>query len=517
MFVSQIYRRADAFLFGRRTYEIFAGSWGTWPDPGGNPVWTALNTRPKYVASTTLTDPRWADTTVLSGDLAAAVADLKAKPGGELQVHGSGALVRWLLDNQLVDEITLLVCPVVVGQGTRLFPATGPDAALELVESRSTPKGGNDPGLPAHRPPAVRNGHDLKHVTYVLQSVRVAHWWVRAAAWTGARSIAAIAEWAADTPQPVRAALGARRDPLTGRWTVPTETTIRRTLARLDPETFAAVVGAWLADRDQPGQRRRPAVAVDGKTLRGARRDGRQVHLLAAMDHTTRAVLAQRQVDGAPNEVTGFQPLLAGLDLAGAVVTADALHTHRAAAEFLVAGKHAHYLFIVKANQPALHTRCAWMPWHRVPELNRTRDRGHGRVELRTLMAVTVGGFGFPHAAQVFQVTRKTRDLGARRWRTMTAYAVTSLTHGQASPARLADLIRGHWAIENGLHWVRDVTFDEDASQLRTGTGPHIMACLRNIAIGILSRAGPANLAAALRHHSRDPTRPSRPSGSPGG
>jgi DDE_Tnp_1-associated/Transposase DDE domain len=152
-----------------------------------------------------------------------------------------------------------------------------------------------------------------------------------AAVLTGARSIAAIAEWAADTPQPVRAALGARRDPLTGRWTVPTRPPIRRTLARLDPETFAAVVGAWLADRDQSGRRRRSTVAVDGKTLRGARRDGRQVHLLAAMDHTTRAVLAQRQVDGAPNEVTGFQPLLAGLDLAGAVVTADALHTHRAA------------------------------------------------------------------------------------------------------------------------------------------------------------------------------------------
>ena len=148
------------------------------------------------------------------------------------------------------------------------------------------------------------------------------------------------------------------------------------------------------------------------------------------------------------------------------------------------------------------------MPWHRVPELDRTRDRGHGRVELRMLMAVTVGGFGFPHAAQVIQVARKTRDLGARRWRTMTVYAITSLTHGQASPARLADLIRGHWAIEIGLHWVRDVTFDEDASQLRTGTGPHIMACLRNLAIGILSRAGPPNLAAALRHHSRDPTRP---------
>jgi len=139
-FVNEVYQRADAFLFGRRTYELFAGYWGVM-DPGSGPIAHALNTRPKYVASNTLTEPRWADTTVLSGDLAAAIADLKAKPGGELQVHGSGDLIRWLLDNQLVDEITLLVCPVIVGQGTRLFPATGPDAALDLVESRSTPKG----------------------------------------------------------------------------------------------------------------------------------------------------------------------------------------------------------------------------------------------------------------------------------------------------------------------------------------------------------------------------------------
>jgi dihydrofolate reductase len=140
-FLHQVYARAEAFLFGRRTYEIFAGSWGAMADPGGNPIWTALNTKPKYVASRTLTDPRWADTTVLSGDLAAAVGELKAKRGGELQVHGSGNLVRWLFANQLVDELTLLVCPVVVGQGRRLFPDTGPDLALELVASRSTPKG----------------------------------------------------------------------------------------------------------------------------------------------------------------------------------------------------------------------------------------------------------------------------------------------------------------------------------------------------------------------------------------
>ena len=141
MFLNQVYERADAFLFGRRTYEIFAGSWGAWADPGSNPIWTALNSRPKYVASTTLTDPQWADTTVLSGEVAAAIGELKAKPGGELQVHGSGALIRSLLDHDLVDEMILFICPVVVGQGTRLFPDAGPDIALDLVDSRSTPKG----------------------------------------------------------------------------------------------------------------------------------------------------------------------------------------------------------------------------------------------------------------------------------------------------------------------------------------------------------------------------------------
>jgi predicted transposase YbfD/YdcC len=328
-----------------------------------------------------------------------------------------------------------------------------------------------------------------------------------AAVLTGARSLAAIAEWAADAPQPVRAALGARRD-APDFWSVPAEATIRRTLARLDPEALAATICAWLTDRSPMPNRRRGAVAVDGKTLRGARRDGRQVHLLAVMDHATRAVVAQRQVDGAPGEVPGFRPLLADLDLADTVVTADALQTHRDAAEFLVIAKRAHYLLAVKANQPTLLKRCAELAWHRVPVLDRTRDQAHGRVEIRTLKAVTVHHFGFPHAAQVVQVTRKRRGLHTRRWRTVTAYAITSLTFAQASPARLADLLRGQWAIENGLHWVRDVTFAEDGSQVRTGTAPQVMACLRNLVIGALSRAGPVNVAAALRRHARDPRRP---------
>jgi dihydrofolate reductase len=139
--MDEIFQRADAFLFGRRTYEIFTGSWGTWEDPGDSPIWTALDTRPKYVATTTPFDPRWANTTVLSGDVAAAIRELKAKAGGELQVHGSGALTRWLLENDLVDEMNLLIVPVILGQGARLFPDAGPDIALDLVESRVDSKG----------------------------------------------------------------------------------------------------------------------------------------------------------------------------------------------------------------------------------------------------------------------------------------------------------------------------------------------------------------------------------------
>src|SRR2546430_13727049 len=132
-FLNGVFQRADAFLLGRRTYEIFAGSWGVWPDPGDSPIWTALNTKPKYVASTTLTEPRWANTTVLSGDSAAAVGELKAKPAGELQVHGSGKLIRWLLGNQLVEENTPLDHPLILRLGTRPVPDTRPDHGLEIV------------------------------------------------------------------------------------------------------------------------------------------------------------------------------------------------------------------------------------------------------------------------------------------------------------------------------------------------------------------------------------------------
>jgi predicted transposase YbfD/YdcC len=224
------------------------------------------------------------------------------------------------------------------------------------------------------------------------------------------------------------------------------------------------------------------------------------------MDHTTGAVLGQTQVAAKTNEIARFQPLLDGVDLTGAVVTADALHTQHAHADWLVGVKHAAYLLIVKANQPTLHQQLKALPWREVPVADHTRNRGHARVELRRLQVTTVAGLGFPHAIQAMRITRQVRPLGSRRWRTVTAYAVTSLTAAQASPARLADWIRGHWGIE-ALHHIRDTTFGEDASQVRTGTAPRAMASLRNLAIGILRAHGHRNIAATLRRNARDATR----------
>jgi dihydrofolate reductase len=139
--ISEVYDRATAFLFGRQTYEIFARSWGAVPEMMASPIGLALNCRPKYVVSMSLQDPQWKGTSVLSGDVAAAIRQLKTQEDGDLLVPGSGVLVRWLLANGLVDELDLLIYPVIVGQGTRLFADSGPDVALDLVSSRTTSRG----------------------------------------------------------------------------------------------------------------------------------------------------------------------------------------------------------------------------------------------------------------------------------------------------------------------------------------------------------------------------------------
>jgi len=324
----------------------------------------------------------------------------------------------------------------------------------------------------------------------------------------GARSFAAIGEWAADVPAAVLVALRVRRDPLTGQRHPPTEATLRRVLTCIDPAAVDGLVGVWLSRHQQPAACRRwRAVAVDGKTLRGSGTPGAQVHLLAAMDHSSGAVLAQVRVDGKSNEISAFQPLLEQIDLTATVVTADAMHTQREHVEFLVTVKHAAYICVVKRNQPNLYRQLKTLPWRQVPIGDETHDRGHGRYEIRRLHVVSSDRLDFPHAAQAIRITRRVRNQRTKKWRTVTVYAITSLTAAQATPAELADYIRGHWAIE-ALHHIRDVSYGEDASQIRTGTAPQAMASLRNLAIGILRAAGHTNIAKALRRNARDAFRP---------
>ncbi|MGH4025225.1 MAG: ISAs1 family transposase [Pseudonocardiaceae bacterium] len=318
-----------------------------------------------------------------------------------------------------------------------------------------------------------------------------------AAVVAGARSYVAAAQWAAHAPAEVLAALQVRVDPRTGMFVVPHESTIRRTLQACDGDLLDKALGAWLYPR-LPAE---AVLTVDGKTLRGARAgDGRAVHVLAAMLADDRAVLAQREIAHKTNEITAFAPLLDELDLTGVLVSADALHTQRAHARFLVQDKNADYLLTVKDNQPTLYSQLNALPWTEVPVTHLEHDRGHGRTERRTIQVLPAPDtLTFPHAAQVFLVERYVADLHANPTSAVAILGLTSRPADRADPAQIAAALRGHWAIENGLHYVRDVTFAEDASRTRTRSGPRIMASLRNLAITVLRRAGHTNIAEGLR------------------
>jgi predicted transposase YbfD/YdcC len=252
----------------------------------------------------------------------------------------------------------------------------------------------------------------------------------------GARSFTAIAEWAADADEQTLARLG-----VSG--VVPSESTFRRTLQRLDADAFDDLVGQWAAERTAPGPGGRQVIAVDGKTLCGSGHgEQNSRHLLAAYDHAHGAVLGQVEVGAKTNEIPLFPALLDRLDIAGAVITADALHAQREHATYL-AGRGAHYLLIVKRNQPGLHAQLAALPWRDVPVAYTKAERGHGRTERRTLKVTAVAkGLAFPHAAQAIQITRRRKLKG--KWSRETCYAVTSLTLTQATYAQLAAIIRGH-------------------------------------------------------------------------
>ena len=322
----------------------------------------------------------------------------------------------------------------------------------------------------------------------------------------GCRSLTAIWEHAADLEPADLGALGLEE----GR-ALPSESTIRRVLQDLDPGDLDARLTSWFFTRTGTIGGRR-VIAVDGKTMRGARTgDNPAPHLLAALDQASGVVVGQRRVSDKSNEIPALRDLLAPMDLDGAVVTADAMHTQKGTAEW-IRSRSAHYLLTVKDNQPGLKRELGALPWKDVPSIS-VPDGSHGRRVRRTVQAVEAPAWiDFPGAAQVIRI-RRTRTVnkrgGGRRTTTEVAHLICSLPMTDAPPELVASWARGHWAIENRLHWVRDVVFDEDRHQLRTRNGPQIMAALRNLAISLIRLLhGPrAPIAATTRAMARRPER----------
>jgi predicted transposase YbfD/YdcC len=347
---------------------------------------------------------------------------------------------------------------------------------------------------------------------------------------SGCTTLEDVTAWAHAAPREVLAAAGARRNVL-GVLVAPHPDTVIRLLSALGAQALARQAGAYLAARAHPGPvafplagpSLLPAIAVDGQAVRGAAGDdGLIPYLLAAASHGTGTVLAERAIGPKTNEVPEFAPLLRELDqcypLAGHVITADAGHTVKAHARFICEELLAHYAFTVKLNTPALYAELDALDWAAVPVQHATEEKGHGRRERRTIQVMDAPAHvakRFPHARQVALIERYvTRTVRVRkgkrqvRGKEKSAVAVliiTSLDAREASPALIAGYVRGHWTIENKVHWVRDVTLREDSSRVRTGPKPRIMATLRNLAIGLIRQAGYTKIAATLRKIKHDP------------
>ena len=348
----------------------------------------------------------------------------------------------------------------------------------------------------------------------------------------------AVAEWAAGCRQDTLAALGGRRDPWTGRIRPPSTRTFSRVFGRIDAEAFNAALYGYLAalpaspadalpavTRHEREQRRAAAtaarpglaglagqVAADGKTVRGAARPGGgQVHLLSVFDVATGCVRAQREIDAKTNEIPELAPAIAHLDLIGQVVTLDALHTQAETARHLVEDKHAHYLMIIKANQPTLLESAAKALAGPDADYAGTswaeQGKGHGRRERRAIRTAPAGGIAWPHAAQVLRIRRDSGPTHGPWEHKEIAYGITSLPPDLAGPRHLGIYARQHWAIENREHYVRDKTFSEDLQRVRTGNQPNAHAAIRNLVTGAFRRAGYANIAHARRYYGRDDQR----------
>jgi predicted transposase YbfD/YdcC len=324
----------------------------------------------------------------------------------------------------------------------------------------------------------------------------------------GYRSYSAIAEWGRNYGTDIAQALGFTHN-------TPCASTLHTIFRCLDREAFEAKLGAW-AERvvvTAPAAPEVPeiAMAVDGKTLRGSKKQGAPgMHLLSVLAHHVGLTLTQQAVAAKTNEIKAVETVFGQIVLTGRIVTMDALLTQRQVAQTIVEAG-GDYVMIVKENQPQLKADIELVftlpPVGDRQESTRTVDVGHGRIETRNLTTseALVGYSDWPGLAQVFEVGRHVITKKTEKERVEVVYGVTSLSPERATPNRLLELVRGHWGIENKSHWVRDVTFDEDRSQVRCGNIPHIMAALRNTAIGLLRWAGHTNIAAACRRLAAQP------------
>jgi predicted transposase YbfD/YdcC len=338
-------------------------------------------------------------------------------------------------------------------------------------------------------------------------------WFAVAAVLAGADSMTAMTERAADAPSDVLAALDARCD-RRGRRVPPSPSAFRRLLRLLDAEAVAAGFGTWLRGQVMAGLADAGAliIALDGNTVRGARtKDGTGPHLLAAMICGVRAVIAQRDADAKTTEITQVKPLLAEVDITGALVMADAAHVQKETACYLVEDKGASYLFTAaKDNQPSLFAALDALDRAHVPVTRTARDRGHGRDETRTPAASSGAGRPVPHAAQAFWIERAVRDPHDGRLRPAAAAAlgITSRTLQRGgTPEIIAAAARGHRDIE-ALHHVRDTTMNEAAQRLRAGSSAQVIAAVRNTAVAALRLAGFTSTAPGRRWATRNPARP---------
>jgi len=325
----------------------------------------------------------------------------------------------------------------------------------------------------------------------------------------GYRSYGAIAEWGRNYGKSLTQALGFTHQKS------PCAATLHTILRYVNKDEVEEKLGRWAEGVLASVAPTAPAlsgVAIDGKSLRGSRKQGAPgAHLLAALGHRLGLTVAQTAVADKTNEITAVHALLESLVLVGKVVTVDALLTQRDVAQVIIEGG-GDYVMVVKGNQPALHEEIAQV--FEEPKLvaetivrSTTLDGGHGRIEQRRLSASTVleGYSQWPGLKQVFAVERVVTIKKSGDKRAEVVYGVTSVGRERAGAEQLLELVRHHWHIENQLHWVRDVTFDEDRSQVRSGNIPQVMAALRNTAIGIMRLAGETNIAAACRRFAAQP------------